>query len=326
MLSLPLTGLSGGERKRASLARGITSGASLLVLDEPTNHLDIEGIGYLKRSLTSRSLGDTALLCVTHDRDFLDTLADEVLELERGELYRYRFTGARGDSVGGGAFGYYISQKAERMERDAVVTRNMKNKLRGELEWIRRQPQARETKQRAREKAFDVLNGEVGRRREIEGVKGKIELKGGSGSRLGSDVVELKGLTVRMGDRVLIDDLNYVFGKRDRVAIVGKNGEGKSTLLRCIIGEADYEGEVKRGETVKIGYYDQKGLRVGDGDENMTLFEFVKREVDNGTGGGGEETRTPLNLLQELNFQKSRFQTPISRLSGGERRQMHYTA
>jgi len=304
-------------------ARGIIENADLLVLDEPTNHLDIEGISYLKNVLDKRTLGDTAVLCVTHDRDFLDTLADEVMELEMGELYRYKFQGGRSDSVGGGAFGYYLNEKATRIELDAKVLRSLKNKLRGELEWIRRQPQARETKQRAREKDFEKLNGEVGRRREVQGSRGKVEFKRGEGRRLGSDVVELKGLTAKIGERVLIDDLSYTFGKNDRVAIVGKNGEGKSTLLRCITGEADFEGVIKKGETVKIGMFDQRGLQIQEGDEDMTLFEFVKREVENGAGGG-EAGRTPLNLLKDLNFEKARFQTPISRLSGGERRRLQF--
>ena len=184
------------------------------------------------------------------------------------------------------------------MERDAKDLRSLKNKLRGELEWIRKQPQARETKQRAREKDFEKLNGEVGRRRDVEGSRGKVELKSGEGRRLGTDVVELKGLTVKIGgERVLIDDLSYTFGKNDRVAIVGKNGEGKSTLLRCIMGEADFEGVIKKGETVKIGMFDQRGLQVEKGDEDMTLFDFVKREVDDGAGGG-EAGKTPLNLLK----------------------------
>ena len=249
--------LSGGEAKRASLARLLLGEPDMLLLDEPTNHLDIDMVEWLENRLTrSRA----TMLMVTHDRYFLDRVCNKIIEIDRQQIYTYK-----------GNYDYYLAKRAERQEAlDAELAR-VKNLLRTELEWMRRQPQARGSKAKYRIDNFHDLER---RRREGGASRSKEMALHGNNTYIGNKIFEAQHVSKTWGDKVILHDWNYIFARFDKVGIVGDNGVGKSTLIKMLLGEvAPDSGHFDIGTTVRFGYYSQQGMRF---DENMKVIDAVR--------------------------------------------------
>lgn len=292
--------LSGGQKKRVALAAALIQPSNLLILDEPTNHLDNDTIDWLEQYLNKRK---GALLMITHDRYFLDRVANEIIELDRGKLYTYK-----------GNYTSFLEKKAERLEIEEANEAKRQNLLRKELAWIRRGAKARTTKQKARIYRFERLSSQ-----EVEKVEDKIDISVGS-SRLGKKVIELNNISKAYGDRILIRNFNYIVLRDDRIGIVGPNGMGKSTLINIIAGKlmAD-SGYVDVGETVKIGLYSQENNFIK---EDMRVIEYIREAAEYITTAEGEKI-TASQMLERFLFPPETQWTPIEKLSGGEKRRLY---
>jgi len=234
--------LSGGQRKKAALAKTLIADTDLLILDEPTNHLDVEMIEWLENYLQAANV---TLLMVTHDRYFLDQVCNDIIELDHGQLYHYR-----------GKYDYFVEKKAERLANAAAENEKLRQLFRKELEWVHTSPQARTTKARARINAFEELKKEVSKAPEQkqEGFKVRTE-------RLGNKILEINNLDFAYPNNVLLDDFSYIFKKGEKCGIVGPNGTGKSTFLKLIMGELQADGgKITPGLTIQFGYFSQDGL------------------------------------------------------------------
>ncbi|WP_212964910.1 ABC transporter ATP-binding protein [Brevibacillus reuszeri] len=292
--------LSGGQRKRVAMARALIQPADLLILDEPTNHIDNETVEWLEEYL-SRYKG--ALLLVTHDRYFLDRVTNRTFELDGGKLYSYE-----------GNYATFLEKKAEREENEAAAESKRQNLLRRELAWLRRGAKARTTKQKARVQRAEELRDRV-----IEGPAAKMEMALGA-SRLGKKVIEIEGISKAYGDRKLIQDFSYIVLPGDRVGIIGPNGSGKSTLLNMLAGRIQPDGgSIEVGTTVKIAYYTQGSVEM---DEKLRVIEYVKEAAEVIQTSNGESI-TASQMLERFLFAPHMQWTPISRLSGGERRRLY---
>jgi ABC transport system ATP-binding/permease protein len=292
--------LSGGQRKRVAMAKVLLEEPDLLVLDEPTNHLDLDTVEWLENYLNT---SNTTILVVTHDRYFLDTVCNQVLELDHGSAYTYK-----------GNYSYFLEKKSEREEAEAAEIDKARNLMRKELDWIRRQPKARGTKAKYRIDAFEELKEKAGQKK----VDAQLELNVRV-SRLGSKIIELQNISKGFGDRELLRDFEYAFRRGDRIGVVGKNGMGKSTLLNMITGELQPDkGSVVKGETVQFGYYKQSDLVFNENQRVIDIVKDVAEVVQLGTG----ETVTVGNLLQAFMFSPSKQYDFISKLSGGEKRRL----
>lgn len=293
--------LSGGQRKRLSLAKILIDQPDFLILDEPTNHLDLEMIEWLQEYLSKEQI---TLFIVTHDRYFLDAICNEILELEEGDLYRYK-----------GNYTYYLEKKEE---RQAILQTNIdkaKNLYSKELEWMRRQPKARGTKSKARiESFYDV---EKSAKKRIKNDKIKLEVQM---TRLGSKIIELHKVSKAYGDLKILDQFTYTFKKRDRVGIVGKNGVGKTTVLNMLTGTEPIDaGKIVVGDTVVIGYYTQKGMKM---DEGKRVIEIVRDIAEYIPLVGGRKM-TAAQLLERFLFSKDAQWKHVSVLSGGEKKRLY---
>ncbi|MDF2680634.1 MAG: transporter [Brevibacillus sp.] len=292
--------LSGGQRKRVAMARALIQPADLLILDEPTNHIDNETVEWLEEYL-SRYKG--ALLLVTHDRYFLDRVTNRTFELDGGKLYSYE-----------GNYATFLEKKAEREENEAAAESKRQNLLRRELAWLRRGAKARTTKQKAR-----VGRAEELRDRAVEGQAAKMDMALGA-SRLGKKVIELEKISKAYGDRKLIQDFSYIVLPGDRIGIIGPNGSGKSTLLNMLAGRLEPdEGTIDVGQTVKIAYYTQDSVEMN---EKLRVIEYVKEAAEVIHTSSGEAI-TASQMLERFLFSPHMQYTPISRLSGGERRRLY---
>ena len=308
----PVGTMSGGEKRRVALARILVAKPDLAIFDEPTNHLDADTIAWLEEYLVREMTG--AVLLVTHDRYVLDAVATRVLDLENGQVAEYT---KRNDSVG--AFGDYLEQKAERFAHAESVEANRQNFLRKEIEWLRRGPKARATKQKARIQRAEAAVGAEGLR-----VRGAVELTGleSGAARLGGTIVEFREVSLDLGGRRLIDDLTMYLVKGDRVGIVGPNGAGKTTLLRMVTGElAPTTGAVARGAQTRIAYFDQARTSLKD---DWTVFDNVaEREGADRTGAGpvtiGDRVMELRAYLKLFLFDGAALRRKVSALSGGER-------
>ena len=293
--------LSGGQRKRLSLAKILIDQPDFLILDEPTNHLDLEMIEWLQEYLSKEQI---TLFIVTHDRYFLDAICNEILELEEGDLYRYK-----------GNYTYYLEKKEE---RQAILQTNIdkaKNLYSKELEWMRRQPKARGTKSKARiESFYDV---EKSAKKKIKNDKIQLEVQM---TRLGSKILEMHKVSKAYGDLKILDQFTYTFKKRDRVGIVGKNGVGKTTVLNMLTGtESIDSGKIVVGDTVEIGYYTQKGMKM---DEGKRVIEIVRDIAEYIPLVGGRKM-TAAQLLERFLFSKDAQWKHVSVLSGGEKKRLY---
>jgi ATP-binding cassette subfamily F protein uup len=299
-LQQKISELSGGQRKRVSMASILISEPDLLIMDEPTNHLDLETIEWLENQLDTQN---QALLLVTHDRYFLDRVANQIVELENGQLHRYK-----------GNYAYYLEKKAERVAQAEVEVEKARNLMRKELEWMRRQPKARGTKAQYRIDAFHELKDKASQKTDTS----KLELSV-KAARQGGKILELEHVSKQFGDKVLIDDFSYTFKKKDRVGIVGKNGVGKTTFLNILTGSLPPDnGIADIGQTTVFGYYSQE---VDDLDDNKRIIEVVK-DIAEVVVVGKNQTITASQFLTHFLFPPSVQYTPVGKLSGGEKRRL----
>ena len=290
---------SGGQKKRVALAAALIRPVDLLLLDEPTNHIDAQTIAWLEERLAGYR---GALMMVTHDRYFLDRVCNRIAELDLGGLYMHD-----------GSFSYYLEQKAARLDMENAAARKRSSILRRDLEWIRRGAQARSTKQKARIQRFEEMSAIKGPQEEV-----KLTLSSVS-SRLGKRIVECENVSKSMGGKTLLSGFNYMILRDDRVAIVGPNGCGKTTMLRMIAGEiAPDEGRVTLGDTVKIGFFKQEFPVV---DENMRLIDFMKDIAEYVNTPEGRFSAS--QMLEQFLFPPDVQLTPVNRLSGGEKRRLY---
>ncbi len=296
--------LSGGYRKRIALASALLSAPDALLMDEPTNHLDAESVEWLQSYLSGFR---GALLLITHDRYFLDKVTNRILEIDRGDLYAYD-----------GNYSYFLQKKAEQEETAVSQQRKHAGVLRRELEWLKRGPKARSTKQKARiDRIHDMQD------REFKESIGKVEISA-PGRRIGKKVIELENVTKGYGDRTLIHDFTYDFSPEDRIGIIGGNGVGKSTLMDIITGRVEPDsGRVDIGTTIHIGYFDQHSEHLLDAmSENQRVIDYIK-EVGSyvQTADGGQISAS--QLLERFLFTPNQQYVPIHKLSGGERRRLY---
>lgn len=287
--------LSGGQRKRVALAAALIQPSDLLILDEPTNHIDNESVAWLEQYLQKRR---GALLMITHDRYFLDRVANVMLELDHGRLFRYEANYSR-----------FLELKAEREEREAASEQKRQNLLRSELAWIRRGAKARTTKQKARIERFEKLKDQ-----EMVHSSGELDVSVAS-TRLGRKILEIEGLRKKSDDKVLIQDLSYIAVPEDRIGIVGPNGSGKSTLLNLIAGRLQPDaGEVVLGPTVKLGYFTQEHQEM---DGSQRVIEYIKDEAEVIRTADGSAI-TAAQMLERFLFPPALQWTPIAKLSGAK--------
>ncbi|HEY9738097.1 MAG TPA: ABC-F family ATP-binding cassette domain-containing protein [Trichocoleus sp.] len=293
--------LSGGYRKRIAIASALLSDPDGLLMDEPTNHLDAESVEWLQGYL-SRFRG--ALLLITHDRYFLDRVTNRILEIDRGDLYGYS-----------GNYAYYLEKKAEAEETAVSSQRKHAGVLRRELEWLKRGPKARSTKQKARiDRIHDMQN------QEFKQAHGKVEITT-AGRRIGKKVIELEHVSKGYDGRTLIDDFTYTFDPLDRVGIIGPNGVGKSTLMDIITGRIEPDaGRVELGTTIHIGYFDQHSEDVLV-NPNQRVIEYLKETAELVKTVDGSVI-TASQMLERFLFPPNQQYSPIQKLSGGERRRL----
>ena len=291
--------LSGGQRKRVALTSVLLSTADLLILDEPTNHLDSEMADWLEEYL-KKFRG--ALLMITHDRYFLDSVTNRIVELDKGKLYSYQ-TNYEG----------FVKLKAERIDMAVASERKRQTILRTELAWMQRGARARSTKQKAHIQRYEAL-----RDMDAPEFDKEVEMESIS-SRLGRTTVEVKDLCKAYGNKVLLKDFTYIFLKNDRVGIIGPNGSGKSTLMKMIAGWVQPDsGTIEIGQTVKIGYFSQENEAM---DENLKVIDYIRNVAEYVQTKDGSISAS--QMLERFLFPGSVQYTTISRLSGGEKRRLY---
>lgn len=297
----PVKVLSGGERRRVALCKLLLEAPDLLLLDEPTNHLDAESVLWLEQFL-HRYPG--AVLAVTHDRYFLDNVAEWICEVDRGHLYPYK-----------GNYSTYLETKAARLESQGQQQAKLAKRMKNELEWVRSSPKARQAKNKARLERYEQMEAEARSAKSVDFTEITIPV----GPRLGSKVLEVEHLHKQFGDRVLIDDLSFSLPRNGIVGVIGPNGVGKSTLFKMIVGKEPVSGgTLELGETVQISYVDQnrEGL-----DPKKTLWEVVSDGLDYIRVG---ETEIPSRAyVANFGFKGSDQQKPSGVLSGGERNRLN---
>ena len=292
--------LSGGQKKRLALARLLIEDPDIYVLDEPTNHLDIDTIEWLEKLLTD---GAKTILMVTHDRYFLDNVCNEIIEIDRGKMIPYI-----------GNYGYYLEKKAEREAVDELQFHKNSNLLKKELEWMRRQPQARGTKSKARIDAYYELEDKT----KGGGAKEKVELSVKT-ARQGNKIMELHHISKAFNGITYTDDFSYVFKKGDRIGLAGKNGSGKSTLLNMITnGLQPDSGTIERGETTVMGYFHQSGIVFKDDERVIDVVKNVAEFITMADG----KTISASALLTLFLFPPAKQYGFIANLSGGEKKRL----
>ena len=299
-LNQSISTLSGGQKKRLALARLLIEDPDIYILDEPTNHLDIDTIEWLEKLLTE---GNKTILMVTHDRYFLDNVCNEILEIDNGKIIPYF-----------GNYAYYLEKKAERESADAAAFAKNTNLLKKELEWMRRQPQARGTKSKARIDAYYELEEKTKNR----GPKDKVELSVKT-ARQGNKILELHHLGKSFNGQTIIGDFSYVFKKGDRIGLAGKNGSGKSTLLNIITGGIQPDkGEVEKGETTVMGYFHQAGITFKDDDRVIDVVKNVAEYITM----ADKSVISASALLTLFLFPPKKQYGFIANLSGGEKKRL----
>jgi len=293
--------LSGGYRKRIALATALLSEPDVLLMDEPTNHLDALSVEWLQNYLNGYR---GALLLITHDRYFLDRVTNRILEIDRGDLYNYA-----------GNYAYYLEKKALAEESAASTQRKFSGVLRRELEWLKKGPKARSTKQKARIDRIKDM-----RAQEFKTSNGKVEIAT-AGRRIGKKVIELLNIRKAYGDRTLIKDFTYNFTPEDRIGIIGCNGAGKSTLMDIITGRIQPDsGTVEIGTTIHIGYFDQHSEDLTP-NEDQRVIEYLKSVAELVQTADGEII-TASQMLEKFLFPPNQQYSPINNLSGGEKRRL----
>ncbi|MBS5980295.1 ABC-F family ATP-binding cassette domain-containing protein [Dysgonomonas sp. Marseille-Q5470] len=293
--------LSGGQLKRVALANVLITEPDLIILDEPTNHLDLDMVEWLEEYLQRSRL---SLLMVTHDRYFLDRVCNEIIEIDQQQLYQYK-----------GNFSYYLEKRDERISAQNAELDRANNILRKELEWMRRQPQARATKAKSRIDAFYDLEKKAQQVRDAGNVQ--LQMKG---TYIGNKIFEAQHVYKSFGDIKILEDFNYVFARYEKLGIVGNNGTGKSTFIKMLMGEvAPDKGGFDIGETVKFGYYSQDGLKF---DEQMKVIDVVQNIAEVIDLGNGNRL-TASQFLQHFLFPPEKQHNFVYKLSGGEKRRLY---
>lgn len=296
----PVTMLSGGQRKRLALARILIQTPDLIIMDEPTNHLDVEMIEWLEGYLKS---ADVTLFLVTHDRYFLDAVCNEIIELDNNQLYTYK-----------GNYAYFMEKKEERIFKEGREIDKARNLFRKELEWMRKQPRARGTKQKARIDAFYETKEKASQK--IEDKKVELDMKM---QRLGGKIIELHNVNKSYPGLKIIDNFSYTFRPGERVGIIGKNGVGKSTFLNTLMElDTPDSGHISKGDTVIYGYYSQKGLEIKEDKRVLDVVKDIAEVIELGRG----EQITATQLCKRFLFDDKMQHTFVSKLSGGERRRL----
>lgn len=300
-LSLRVDKLSGGQKKRLSLAILLINKPDLIILDEPTNHLDLEMIEWLEDYFKKEKI---TLFMVTHDRYFLERVCNEIIELDHGELYKYK-----------GNYSYYLEKKEERISLEATITNKAKNLFKKELDWMRRQPKARTTKSKSRIDDFFKIKEKAHKRRQDHSVQLEINM-----ARLGSKILELHKLKKSFGDLKILDGFEYVFKKGERIGIIGKNGTGKSSFLNILTNKEPVDtGKVVVGDTVKFGYYTQKGIVIKEGQKVIEVIKEFGEEIPLAKG----RRISASQLLERFLFDKKKQYDFVEKLSGGEQKRLY---
>ena len=295
-----ISNLSGGQKKRVALAKVLIGEPDFLILDEPTNHLDLDMIEWLEEYL---SKSKSTILMVTHDRYFLEVVCDTILEMEDQTIYKYK-----------GNFSYYLEKKAERQEQLGSTIDKARNTMRKELDWIRRQPKARGTKQKARVDSFQDLKAVASQNINEDELEIPIKME-----RLGSKIVEIHKMNKAFGDKKIINDLSYVFKRQERVGIVGNNGTGKSTFLNMIQGFEELDqGKVSVGDTVVFGYFNQELIQVDEDKKVIDVIRDIAEYIPLEKG----KTMTAATFLEKFLFPRDMQYNYVYKLSGGEKRRL----
>lgn len=293
--------LSGGQLKRVALANVLITEPDLIILDEPTNHLDLDMVEWLEEYLQRSRL---SLLMVTHDRYFLDRVCNEIIEIDQQQIYEYK-----------GNYSYYLEKRDERVSAQNAEIDRANNLMRKELEWMRRQPQARGTKAKSRIDAFYDLEKKAQQVRDAGNVQ--LQMKG---SYIGNKIFEAQHVYKAFGDIKIVEDFNYVFARYEKLGIVGNNGTGKSTFIKMLMGEvAPDKGTFDIGETVKFGYYSQDGLKFDEQMKVLDVIQNIAEVIDLGNGN----RLTASQFLQHFLFPPEKQLNFVYKLSGGEKRRLY---
>ncbi|MDT0606950.1 ABC-F family ATP-binding cassette domain-containing protein [Croceitalea rosinachiae] len=300
-LGLKVNVLSGGQKKRLALANALINKPDLLILDEPTNHLDLEMIEWLEEFFKKENI---TLFMVTHDRYFLERVCNEIIELDNNQLYSYK-----------GNYSYYLEKREARLEREAVEQHKNKILYKKELDWMRRQPKARTTKSKSRIDDFHEIKSRANQRRQEHEVQLELNME-----RLGSKIVELHNITKSYGEKTILNKFDYSFTKGERIGIIGKNGTGKSTFLNVLTGtEAIDGGKIVIGDTIKFGYYTQKGIPVKEGQK---VIDVIREYGDFIPLKKGRQISAQ-QLLERFLFDRKKQYDFVEKLSGGERKRLY---
>ena len=293
--------LSGGQKKRLALANALINKPDLLVLDEPTNHLDLEMIEWLEEFFAKENM---TLFMVTHDRYFLERVCNEIIELENGKLYPYK-----------GNYSYYLEKKEARIEQEATEQHKTELLFKKELDWMRRQPKARTTKSKSRIDDFAVVKDKASQRRKDHQVQLELNME-----RVGSKILELHKISKSFPNKPILDKFEYVFQKGERIGIIGKNGTGKSTFLNILSGRDQPDsGKVIVGETIKFGYYTQKGIDIKQGQK---VIDVIREFGDYIPLMKGKQISAQ-QLLERFLFDRKKQYDFVDKLSGGERKRLY---
>lgn len=300
-LKMKVGAMSGGQKKRLSLAIILISRPDLLILDEPTNHLDLEMIEWLESYFARENI---TLFMVTHDRYFLERVCNEIIELDNGKLYQYK-----------GNYSYYLEKKEQRIASENASIDKAQNLFVKELAWMRRQPKARTTKSKSRQDDFYIIKQKAESRRKENQVELEINME-----RLGSKIIEIHKLSKRFGERIILDGFSFDFQRGERIGIIGKNGTGKSTFLNLITGGIQPDsGKVVTGDTIKIGYYTQSGINPKPGQKVIDIIKEYGEYIPLAKG----RTISAGQLLERFLFDRKKQHDYVEKLSGGELKRLY---
>ena len=298
---LKVKNLSGGQKKRLSLANILINRPDLLILDEPTNHLDLEMIEWLESYFAKENI---TLFMVTHDRFFLERVCNEIIELDNGKLYQYK-----------GNYSYYLEKKEERIASENASVDKAQNLFVKELEWMRRQPKARTTKSKSRQDDFYVIKEKAQNRRRENKVELEINME-----RMGSKIIELHKISKKFKDHVILDNFSFDFQRGERIGIIGKNGTGKSTFLNLLTGTLPLDsGKVIKGDTIKIGYYTQSGINPKPGQKVIDIIKEYGEYIPLAKG----KIISAGQLLERFLFDRKKQHDYVEKLSGGELKRLY---